>query len=65
MALPVLVSRVVWVVRGAAAALPGLGHWMLVLECVLSLFPLLSQGVTLLSVEESHAALAQCVGFPQ
>ena len=65
MGLPVPVSSMAWLLRGAAAALPGLGHWMLVLERASSPFPLLSHCVTPLSVEESRAALEQRVGFPQ
>lgn len=65
MGLPVPVSSVARLLRGVAAALPGLGHWMLVLECASSPFPLLSHCVTPLSVEESRAALEQRVGFPQ
>lgn len=65
MALPVPVSSVARVLRGTAAAVPGLGHWIRVLECALSPLPLLSRCMTPLSAKESRAALERCVGFPQ
>ena len=57
MGLPVPVSSMAWLLRGAAAALPGLGHWMLVLE---------RAGARLVSVSppESLRDTAECRGEP-
>lgn len=58
-------SSATWLLQGRAAALLGLGGWMLVPKRTLSPFPLLSHCMTPLSAEQSCAALEQSVAFSQ